>query len=248
MPPHTSCHRCRFPNTPANSFCGQCGAPLQPATTRGGSGLPSELKVLLIVLGAVGAALYVIAAVMSTQRVTAPQSARWPQASVAGNSASQPPQAADKPPTISNTERLDIAKRFMKGGGRLDLDNAEDHLNHIPPGIPEYKEAQALLKKVAAQRAPLLREELAADYQAVVSNANLHLNYIDKKLTKTKGGFALWATHEYFSQYTLSIGNDAHVISAWIDGHRDELKEAGIARVGVMGRGEFASWSYFDIK
>lgn len=254
MSAHAPCQRCQFPNSLMNAYCAQCGAQMQPAAARGG-GIPSWAKLFLIIAGTLLVAfLGIMAIAVVSPKSFAPRVATvTPQATsggtaAAGDQVAATQQAKSTLPAINNAERLNIAKRFMNGGGRLDLDNAEGHLNNIQQSTPEYKEAQSLLKKIAARRAPLLREELAADYKEVVSNANTHLNYIDTKLTKVKGGFALWATHEYFSQFTLSIGNDAHVISAWIDSHRDDLKQAGIVRVGVMGKGGYASWSYFDIK
>jgi hypothetical protein len=75
-----------------------------------------------------------------------------------------------------------------------------------------------------------------------------HLNFIESKLTKTKKGYALWATHDFFSQYSLSAGSDAPVIQAWIVQNYGDLKKAGIVRVGLMGKGEYASGSSFELR
>ena len=136
-----------------------------------------------------------------------------------------------------------------------DYIEADKELGQISRGSPEYEEAQKLRATVkqgiASQRreqAPKLREELASDYQQLIADANSHLNYIQSKITKTKGGYALWATHEFFTQYSFSSGNDASVVQEWIGRNRGKLADAGIVRVGLMGRGGFASYCYFDIK
>ena len=128
-------------------------------------------------------------------------------------------------------------------------------MNLIPTQAPEYKEVQALQvaisKGLASQKrelAPKLREELAQEYRQLVADANPHLNFIDSKITKTKGGFALWATHEFFSQYSLSSGDDANVIQEWISRNGGKLEDADVVRVGLMGRGSYASSVWFDVK
>lgn len=249
----TPCQICRFPNSSTNVFCAQCGAQIQTNAAGAAAGLPSWAKLFLIIAGTIMVAFFGIMAIA----IISPQSLAPPTPSLGaktlgGDTAETKRQHAhvqQSPlPAITNAERLAKARLSLNSSSRYELDVAEGHLNNILQGTPEYKEAQSLLRKVAAKRAPLLREQLGADYGSVVSKANPHLNYIDTKYTRIKGGYALWATHEYFSQYTLSIGNDAHVITAWIDSHRGELKEAGVVRVGVMGRNSFASWSYFDLK
>lgn len=57
----------------------------------------------------------------------------------------------------------------------------------------------------------------------LVAGANPRLNYIQSKTTKMKGGYALWATHEFFTQYSFSSGNDASVVQEWIDRNRASL-------------------------
>ena len=132
---------------------------------------------------------------------------------------------------------------------------AIDQLEQIPESAPEYKEAQTLLvttKKARQEQrkkdAPAQRDVLRLKYERVVQEANPNLNFIQSKFTKIKGGYALWATHEYFSQYTFSIGPDAKVVQEWIGENRTELLDAEIVRVGVMGRGGFSSYAWFDVK
>jgi hypothetical protein len=128
-------------------------------------------------------------------------------------------------------------------------------LEQIPESAAEYKEAQTLLiptKKAREEQrkreAPIRREVLRVKYERVVQDANPNLNFIQSKFTKMKGGYALWATHEYFSQYTFSIGPDAKTVQEWIGENRTELLDAEIVRVGVMGRGGFAGNCYFDVR
>ena len=124
----------------------------------------------------------------------------------------------------------------------------------IRPADKEYKDAQKLLpaidaaeKKHEKQLEPALRELLKIEYRDVVAAANPHLNYIGAQLTSAKGGFALWATHDFFGQYSLSIGGDAAVIQAWINKRRDDLHKAHITRVGLKGPG-YAGFSWLEIK
>jgi hypothetical protein len=132
---------------------------------------------------------------------------------------------------------------------------AIEQLEQIPESAPEYKEAQTLLvttKKAREEQrrkeAPAQREILRAKYERLVQEANPNLNFIQSKFTKIKGGYALWATHEYFSQYTFSIGPNAKIVQEWIGENRTELLDAEIVRVGVMGRGGFSGYTYFDVR
>jgi hypothetical protein len=106
----------------------------------------------------------------------------------------------------------------------------------------ESKEAQKLLArtdvdlKAAEARAKAeditkLRDTLQVDYQRLLSDANPHLNYITTRLNKHKGGslgstYLLWSVH-------FSIGDNAKVVSVWIERNQSELTRAGILRVGV---------------
>lgn len=157
---------------------------------------------------------------------------------------------------LTPAQRLQEAKNILntlktEGG----YHTAKMHLEKIPADAPEAKEAQKLLagmparlQKLQQEQLPELREQLKLKYQLVVANANPHLNFIGSKYTNLKGGFALWATHDFFSQYTFKIGDDAKIVSNWIDENYADLKRAKIVRVGVMGEGAYASWAYFDIK
>lgn len=60
------------------------------------------------------------------------------------------------------------------------------------------------------------RENLTREYQAFLHDTNPHLNYIEGRVTKVKGGYALWGSHTYFSQYSFTIGPLGPNVSAWI--------------------------------
>ncbi len=138
------------------------------------------------------------------------------------------------------------------------VEQAQEQLRQVPESAAEYKEAQRLLVQAAArlkemeaqdlrERAPALREKLRMAYEEVLSAENPHLNYIRSKLTKSKGGYALWCVHPYFNQYSFSIGHDAKVVSSWIDQNHKELRSAGIVRVGVMSSQGWGGSCWFDI-
>lgn len=156
------------------------------------------------------------------------------------------------PASANPATRLEFSEKAIKEDRFAD---ALEQLELIPKDAPEYKKAQTLTaaaqKGLAQQRkneAPAARERLRGQYQDLLSEANPQLNFIQSKLTKMKGGYALWAVHDYFSRYTFSIGSDAKVVQAWIDENRTELHNAEIVRVGVMGRGGFASYCWFDVR
>ena len=63
-----------------------------------------------------------------------------------------------------------------------------------------------------------------------------------------KGGFALYAYHEFFNEYEFSAGDDAKLIQAWAGMHSRDLSKFQIVRVGVMGRGAYSSGTWYDLK
>ena len=173
---------------------------------------------------------------------------------IGGNETTQsaPPVTVTATPTPTSHDRLIWAKNSISG---KDFHEAERQISQIPSSAVEYKEAQNLLpvikQGVAAQKramAPRLREQLAAEYRQLVADANPHLNFVESRITKIKGGYALWATHDFFSQYSLSSGDDAKVIQEWIYRNEQRLEDSEVVRVGLMGRGPYSSWVYFNVK
>lgn len=233
------CYNCKGANPPNGKFCHYCGFLLQ-------SNAPSRKQTLIVLAVALLVALPFLYAISVALR---DKSTGSMSTSVATTPSPLPP--------LTSTQLLSQAKELLNSKSKSEesLRHVRDKLQAVSQNDSHYKEAQATVKTldsrlIAArnENAPVLRETLRAKYQATVAQANPHLNYINSKLTKFGKGYALWATHEFFSQYTLSIGNDAHVISEWISDNELKLKDAGIIRVGVMGEGPYASWSYFDVK
>jgi hypothetical protein len=152
-------------------------------------------------------------------------------------------------------EKLTRARAYLESPlTRQSISNAKSILDRIPSSAAEYREGRKLLKEAEAklqadeaQEAPRIREQLKDDYQKLLSDANPHLNYITAGLTKYKHGFALWGMHEYFSEYTFSIGDDAKVVSAWISTNRSELQKAGILRVGVKSKEGWGGSCWFEV-
>jgi hypothetical protein len=110
------------------------------------------------------------------------------------------------------------------------------------------------LMRVAPTPTPILlppealRNELADSYRRFISTKELNMNFIGTKIVRQgKSGYALYATHEYFSQYSFSLGSLAGEVQSWIAQNRSDLVRARITRVGVMDRGEYASWAWFDV-
>lgn len=166
--------------------------------------------------------------------------------------ANTPPVARPSPPVITSQERL---RRARESIGVKNFSSARIELGFIPDVAPEYAEAKRLLSSIrgeieAEEREQKKRERdrLRQEYEQLLADANPHMNFIGSKITKIKGGYALWATHEYFSQYTFALGDDAKLVQQWITDNEARLKKAEIVRVGVMGRGSYASWNYFDLR
>jgi hypothetical protein len=147
--------------------------------------------------------------------------------------------------SMTPAQHLDLAKKAQAG---KDYQASLAHLRAIPAGAAEATEGARLAKVIEPLREPQLREALRAQYQQFAAATFSNLNGIQTKLTPAKGGYALWATHEYFNRYTFSIGPAAPVVSAWIAAHREELLAARIVRVGVMGRDSYDGYCYFDVK
>ncbi len=91
------------------------------------------------------------------------------------------------------------------------------------------------------------RDALLLSYRLVMSKAHPHLNYITTRTTKTKGGYALWARHEYFGAYTLSIGDTAKVIQMFIDATMPDLIKGKIVKVGVQSSAGYGGSSWLNI-
>jgi hypothetical protein len=102
---------------------------------------------------------------------------------------------------------------------------------------------------VTKQTPVQLRETLSAEYHTLIAEQYSHLNAVGSKTTKTKGGYALWATHDFFGRYTFSAGRQARVIGQWIYENTARLKKAEINKVGVMSNerslGDSSCW--FDV-
>src|SRR2546423_7379979 len=112
------------------------------------------------------------------------------------------PQASPTPGVTADSHaKLIWAQNAIRS---KQFSEAIEQLQQIPESAPEYKEAQTLLvttKKAREEQrrkeAPAQREILRAKYERLVQEANPNLNFIQSKFTKIKGGYALWATHEY---------------------------------------------------
>jgi hypothetical protein len=249
------CSRCLFINGHGSGFCNKCGAPLSLPMPQQAAPQIQIPKVVWILLG-IFAAIVVIVAIAQSGKPPVIKPTTSP--SVA--------QPAETIATDTPAEHLKTAKHFYESDHGLgSLYAARSELTKIQPSAAEYKEAQGILKTIepeiakeekkreaadkqrAAAEAPALRERLADDYVATVSAANPHLNFIKKKLVKTKGGYALWATHQFFSNYTFAVGNDAQIVWGWINANRAELKSVQIVKVGVMGEGPYSSYAGYKV-
>lgn len=149
---------------------------------------------------------------------------------------------------------------------------AMGYLKAIPDGDPSKAEAERLrvsyvaeIKAIEKRKAEIkaksdpnrqlnaseqasLRERLASQYASLMSQENPHLNYIGSKTTRMKGGYAIWATHEFFTRYTFSTGSDGPLTQRFIQDNWRDLERANVVRVGAMGTGPYSSYCWFDTK
>lgn len=92
------------------------------------------------------------------------------------------------------------------------------------------------------------KEEIATLWKQIVARENPHLNYVDVKIQKSGKGFAIYATHEYFTQYTMSAGPDARLCEEFVQLVREELAAAKVVRVGFWGKGPYSSGCWLDLQ
>lgn len=93
-----------------------------------------------------------------------------------------------------------------------------------------------------------LSEQLRRSYEAHITRANPHLHGVGSKLTELPGGYALWATHEYFNHQSLNLKEESTTVQRWIENHSQELKQARITRIGLMSARESLGASWYDIQ
>ena len=70
-----------------------------------------------------------------------------------------------------------------------------------------------------------------------------HYNFIKAQ----QRGNGLFCVHDFYNQYSLSAGNDAKLIGAFVSEWSQELRHLKIKRVGVYGTGEYASGQWFNV-
>lgn len=114
-----------------------------------------------------------------------------------------------------------------------------------PASVNTNSSSNANVKVSAKQKAADaadLRFQLEGQYRDVMAKANPHLNYIESKTTKVKGGYAIWAVHTYFSSYSFKIGSDARVTSDWIIANWSALHNANVVQVGLKSDNGYGGW------
>ena len=92
------------------------------------------------------------------------------------------------------------------------------------------------------------RERLAESYLFKVQTEESHLNHIQTKITKTKGGYALWTVHDYFGRYSFSIGSLGPSVQSWISENYGDLKASQITRVGVKNAQGYGGSVWYEVK
>jgi hypothetical protein len=95
----------------------------------------------------------------------------------------------------------------------------------------------------------LLRSDIASDYvQMIDTSRRGFYNHVTAKTSKTKGGYTLYAYHEFFNEYEFSAGDFAHDVQKWIRENGAKLRKAGIVKVGVHGTGPYSSGVWYSTK
>lgn len=84
---------------------------------------------------------------------------------------------------------------------------------------------------------------------AICSTQQAHLNHIERTVRRVgKGSAGIYCTHEFFTEYSFSAGRLAPEVQDFVVEWRSELLELRISRVGVWGRGSYASGVWYDVK
>jgi predicted nucleic acid-binding Zn ribbon protein len=240
-----TCYRCGSTIEPGSRFCSNCAAALSSAPKQQQKSNAGKWIIGILVV------LFLWSIVFSTMnKAPKPQSAKAPAAASAVS-----PKPSESTQPITAAEKLAEARKIMETyTAWRNLLPAKEHLSDIPSTAPEYPEARRLLsqleprlRKAEAQETAELRPRLAESFSQTIADANKHLNFISSKTTKVKGGYAIWAVHEFFSQYTLSVGNDAKIASAWISSNQTDLETTHIVQVGFWGSGAFGSRCWLTV-
>lgn len=88
------------------------------------------------------------------------------------------------------------------------------------------------------------REYLAKQWADSMSQG--YYRHVKSKVSQVKGGYAIYAVHDFFTRHQFSIGKDTDIASAFIHANADDIKKLNIVRIGVQSdRGESA---WFDLK
>jgi hypothetical protein len=242
------CPYCGAGNLDDARFCDGCRAALMASPGPG----PAQNKMSTAtkwVIGIIGSV--VVLAAFRAINETSPR----------GNEQTQP-RTAPISPSSSSLKALTASERLAEGrrmaenySASRDLLKAKEYLSQIPASAAEYADAKRLInqletkiRKAEALELPRLRESLAESYRQTVATANSHLNFISSKTTRVKGGYAIWAVHEFFSQFTLSMGGDAKTAQAWISTNYSDLKKTQIRQVGFWGSGAYGSRCWLTIE
>jgi hypothetical protein len=247
-----NCSRCTSPNPPGAQFCLQCGsrfaeavlAPPTPSQSIQKRPIPWVLKIILGALVAFVALLW-IGGILLTMR--SPKS----QVNSAQSMAVVP---ISSPINVTSSKRLEYAINLSKEAYDQDkYQGAIDHLSWISTKDPEYPEAVKLKAKLMNRlnqernNPEPIRARLKDSYELMISAAKPNYNFIKVSVSKSKGGYTLWASHAYFSQFSFDLGGFAGQVQGWIGQNREDLVKAGIRRVGVRGDGGYSTSTWFNV-
>lgn len=264
------CNRCGSPLSRPS----QAAVASEPASTTGGPPTPFSIKaparfwaravdqwdsygnIKYLLVGFVGLVLFVsvLSALSKSTEDSASSSNRAPTSQASPGKPAATPSAVKSEPSTS-AEILAKAKELWQGAiTEANLRDAKDYLELIRKEDKEYREAQKLkanvekqLLRLRSSQAELLRTSLSEQLRSLMEIANPHYNFIKAKVTKSGKGYAIWATHEFFNQYSFSAGDEARLVREWMVQRRNELDKAKIVKVGVMGEGPYSSLCWLEV-
>lgn len=104
------------------------------------------------------------------------------------------------------------------------------------------------VKMPAALPQATTKEDLAAEYLTTFSAAKPYLNFIGRKITKVKGGYGLFLTHEYFTSSSFASGDEPRIIQTWINENATALHNAKIRRVGLMNKDNWLGACWLEVE
>lgn len=117
----------------------------------------------------------------------------------------------------------------------------------VEPPVLRIK-APSVVDFPAEAEAARRREALRESYQTYMAETYPQLRNIGATIEKTEKGYALWATHEYFSQESLQQAGDAEAVRRWLEKDLRAVKQLKLEQVGLKSTRASLGSTAFEIE